>query len=538
MVGRYGRIKEVAAISVDYLPPVMVSILVYSTAQILTRKTKASGFAWLAMAVVVLAGVATAGAAQKPDGKIYSRELHGQANRDMDDYRGRLDELAAWCEKEGLADEAAKTKGWARARATDKLYITALPERIGPPRLADDAAENVRQWQERFWKLRREQAETLFKIARQAVRQNRASLAFDLLLATVHEDPDHEVARRILGYQKFRDRWHTLFEIRKLRADWVKSDKFGWIRKVDLPRYEQGERKYANRWVTAEEDARLHSDIRRGWDIKTEHYTVRTNHSIEAGVALGDKLEELHNVWKRLFIRYYATREQVMGMFEGKRRGRPVKLPRHEIVYFRDRDDYNTALRDIFPNIGISTGAYVDMTRRAYFFAGEDGSDRTLLHEATHQLFHESRPVAKKVGTKANFWIVEGLATYMESLRKEGGDGDEDRQFVLGGFDGIRMKAARYRLLKDDFYVPLSELCGYGMKQIQTDPRVATLYSQMAGLTHFLVYYDGGRYRDALVAYLQAVYNGSQNPAILSKLTGVPLKTLDRQYREFMRQEK
>ena len=59
----------------------------------------------------------------------------------------------------------------------------------------------------------------------------------------------------------------------------------------------------------------------------------------------------------------------------------------------------------------------------------------------------------------------------------------------------------------------------------------------MAGLTNFLVYYDGGRYRDALVAYLQAVYNGNQNPAILFELTGTEPKTLDRQYREFMRRE-
>lgn len=532
----------------------MVSTLAYSTETISARRITTALArsamavvlrAFVAMAVVlvsvapatadsaqaVLAQAVPAQASKKPGGKTYSRELHAQANRATDAFRGRLDELAAWCESKGLSAAAVKTKAWSRPRSADKLYITALSDEIGPPKLPDDAADDLRQWQERFWKLRREQGEVLFKIARLAVRQRRPSLAFDLLLATVHEDPDHEVARRILGYQEFRGRWHTLFEIRKLRADWVKSDKFGWIRKADLPRYEKGRRPYANRWISAEEDARLHRDIRKGWDIQTEHYTIRTNHSIEVGVALGRRLEQLHSVWKRLFIRYYATRGQVMGLFEGKRRGRPVKLPRHNVVYFRDREDYNAALSKTFPNIGISTGVYVEQTRRAYFFAGEGGSERTLLHEATHQLFHESRPVANNVGKNANFWIVEGIATYMESLRRE------DGLFVLGGFDDIRMKAARYRLLQDDFYVPLSELCGYGMKRIQSDPRIATLYSQMAGLTNFLVYYDDGRYRDALVAYLQAVYNGSQNPAILSELTGTSPEALDQQYRQFMRQK-
>ena len=470
-------------------------------------------------------------AAQKTrDKKPYGREIHGQIGRTVDSYRAKLDDLAAWCETQGLAAEAARTKTWSHPHGFDKLYITNLSAETGPSKPPEDASDAAQQWQEHFWKLRREQADELFKLARRAVDRQRPSLAFDLVLETLHENPDHETARGILGYQKYQGRWHTLYEIQKIRAGWVKSERFGWIREPDLPRYEKGERRRGNRWISAEEDARLHEDIRRGWLVETEHYTIRTNHSIEAGAALGERLERLYNVWRRLFIRFYATRQQVLGLFEGRSRGRPIKLPRHNIVYFRDRDDYNKLLKDAFANIAISSGLYVEQTRRAYFFAGPDQNNRTLQHEATHQLFHESRPVANNVGRGANFWIVEGIATYMESLREENG------HFVLGGFDDIRMKAARYRLLKDDFYVPLAELCGYGMKRIQTDPRVATLYSQMAGLTNFLVYYDGGRYRDALVAYLHAVYNGNQNPNILPELTGSSFKTLDRQYREFMQQ--
>ena len=135
------------------------------------------------------------------------------------------------------------------------------------------------------------------------------------------------------------------------------------------------------------------------------------------------------------------------------------------------------------PNIGISTGVYVDQTRRAYFFAGKGSDERTLYHEATHQLFHESRPVSPEVVRKGNFWIIEGIAMFMESLRQE------DGYCVLGGFDDERMHAARYRLLHDHFYVPLDELVGYDMEKLQKDPRIGTLYSQSAGLTHFLVFH-------------------------------------------------
>ena len=202
----------------------------------------------------------------------------------------------------------------------------------------------------------------------------------------------------------------------------------------------------------ADEDAQLHRDIRSGWEVETEHYTIRTNHSLEAGVQLGVKLEQLYLVWKQLFIRYFATEAQVTALFDGRARSNWARLPRHQVVYFRSRDDYNQALRSAFPNIEMSIGVYVDSTRRAYFFAGEKSDRRTLSHEATHQLFHESRPVAPDVGLRSNFWIVEGIALYMESLH------EDDGFYVLGGFDDLRMLAARYRLLHDDFYVPLADL--------------------------------------------------------------------------------
>lgn len=205
---------------------------------------------------------------------------------------------------------------------------------------------------------------------------------------------------------------------------------------------------------------------------------------------MGVKLERLVRLWQQLFIRYYASEADVVAMFEG--RSKPAStVRRHDVVYFRDRNDYNDSLRSALPKIEMSIGVYVEQTRRAYFFASEPADDRTLFHEATHQLFHESRPVVRDVGRQANFWIVEGIAMYMESLRQK------DGFYVLGGFDDDRMLAARYRLLKDNFYVPLKEFTGYGMDRLQSDPQIATLYSQAAGLANFLVHDNGGRYRDA-----------------------------------------
>ncbi|MBN2022214.1 MAG: hypothetical protein JW809_05425 [Pirellulales bacterium] len=461
-------------------------------------------------------------------GRGAAEDVYPLAARAVADYRAAMEELAAWCDQKGLADEARQTRDWHKPRDPNKVYVAILPDRLGTLAPPEGAAGDALEWHHRFARLRQDQAKALFGLARRAARSGAPSLAVELAMAAIHEDPDHDGVRRLLGYQAYEGGWRTGYEVRRLRAGYVWSDRFGWIRRDDLPRYEAGERRHKDRWITAEEDERLHRDIHNGWDIQTEHYTVRTNHGIEAGVALGVKLEQLYRVWNQLFLYYYANESQLASLFDG--RGRQPAPPRHHVVLFRDRDDYNQSLRPAISNIEISVGLYSDQTRRAYFFAGKDHDERTLYHEATHQLFHESRPVALGVGRQANFWIVEGIALYMESLHAE------DGYHVLGGFDDVRMRAARYRLLHDRFFVPWEELTAYGLDRLQADPRIATLYSQMAGMTHFLVHGRDARYRDALVRYLAAVYQGSQDPALLPKLTGVPYAELDRQYREFIAQ--
>ncbi len=444
-------------------------------------------------------------------------------------YAAGLEQLAKWCEQSGLAEEARKTRRVISPTDPYKLYVPVLPDAVGPPKLPADAAAKVVEWDSRLWRLRRDQATTLYTMARQAVRNGRAGLAFELALAAIQANPDYEPARRLFGYQKFHDQWRTLYEVKKLRTGCVWSDQFGWLPKASLRRYEQGERLCDGRWISAAEDAKRHADIQSGWDVETEHYTIRTNHSIEAAVSLGVKVERLYRLWQQLFVRYYASEPDVVAMFDGRARPGSGLLRKYGIVYYRNRDEYNRALRQYSPKIGMTGGVYdPDNTRQAYFFAGQGADERTLYHEATHQLFALSRPISPEVLRKGNFWIVEGIATFMESLRVE------DGYCVLGGFDDERMHAARYRLLHDHFYVPLDELVEYTKEKLQNDPRIGTLYSQSAGLTHFLIFQDGGRYRDALVSYLVAVYTGRDDHDTLAKLTGQGFGELDKQYRGFL----
>jgi len=444
-------------------------------------------------------------------------------------YAAQIRDLAAWCDGRGLKEQAQKTRAALGPHDPYKIYLPVLPREVGPPPLPQGVPADVVEWDARWNRLRHEQGMALFELARRAVSNRRASLGYELVIEAVRVDPDCEPARRVLGYQKFRDGWHTPYEVRKLRVNQVWHEKFGWISQANVRRYEEGQRPAGKRWITVAEDARIHARIESGWDVETEHYAIRTNHSLEAGVALGAKLERLYHVWEQLFIRYYASEAHVLALFEGRARppAQPAKQAKLAVVYYRDRDDYNRSLRAV-PGIEQSIGYFNQAMRQSHFFAGKDADDRTLYHEATHQLFQQSRPVVPDVGAKANFWIVEGIAMYMESLHQEGA------YYVLGGADDERMQDAQVRLLRDNFYVPLAEATRYSMEKIQKDPRIATLYSQFAGQANFLVYYEGGRYRDALVAYLTAVYTGRADPNTLAQLTGTSYGELDKQYREFI----
>jgi hypothetical protein len=457
----------------------------------------------------------------------FAEDLARLVQDSKDKYAADLDKLATWCEEKGLPAEAKKTRAALGPHDPMKFYVPVLPAEVGPPKLPEGASPEVAEWDQKFNRLRKDEAIALYDLARRAMRSKQSGLALESALDAIRANPDNENVRRLFGYQKYQNQWRTAYETKKLRQGLVWNDKFGWLPKPHVKRYEEGQRPRNNKWITAVEDAAAHRDIESGWDVETEHYSIRTDHSFEAGVALGKKLEHLYLLWSQLFIRYYATENDVLALFDGRAKTAPP-LPRHQVVFFRDRQDYLDSLKPAMPNVEISIGVYMDGMRTAYFYADKKNDDRTLYHEATHQLFHESRPTSPKVGKQSNFWIIEGIAMYMESLQVR------DGYYELGGFDDQRMLAARYRLLHDNFYVPLSELVGYNLEKLQQDPRIATLYSQSAGLTHFLIHYDRARYRDSLVNYLCDVYSARDTEQTLPKLTGVKFAEMDKQYKEFM----
>lgn len=446
-----------------------------------------------------------------------------------DNYRAKLAELATWTEEHKLADAAEFLQSWLPANQADRLVLYVIDDQTKHLEIPAGASSDQQHWATEFRTMRESAGKFLVVLARQAVEEKQYSLAMRLLHAAVREDPNQLDARTALGFERIGDNWFTPFAKTMHDQGLVWSDRFGWLAKEDLPRYEAGEHKVGAKWISAEDDAARRKAILAGWEIRSDHYQVTTNHSLEAGVALSTQLERMYQIWRQLFVEYYASPADLQKLMAGKGT-EPAPSRVHEVYLYRDKEDYIRDLKPAQAAIDKTIGIYFDNRRRAYFFVGEENYEGNVYHEATHQLFQETRRVPRNIGLRDNFWIVEGVAVYFESLSPEPAYG----YCTLGGLDAGRVPAARERLLTDGYYVPFERLTSLGTAEIQQDRNIAKLYSQAAGQTTFLMQALAGKYRPALLRYISDVYANRAEPGTLFKLTGASGPELDRQYQAFL----
>ncbi len=221
-------------------------------------------------------------------------------------------------------------------------------------------------------------ADALFDLAKQAADAEQLSLAFQWATEAVRETPSHAEAHRVLGYEQLDGQWLTSYGIRIAEAGKVWHPYFGWIAEEDFPRYEAGERFVSGRWITAEADAARRKQMKDGWQVRTDHFLVTTNHSLEAAAELAARLERLHQIWRQLFAGFYLSEKEVGRLFAGEREPRKQIRP-FRVYYHRDHEEYADALRRRQPRIAETLGIYFDANNEAHFFAGEDQDAGTLV---------------------------------------------------------------------------------------------------------------------------------------------------------------
>ncbi len=504
---------------------------------------------WLLLLTVAALSFANAGAFAQ------SKSKSGKRTRDVSEFRKEyaerrqkftdgLRELARVCEEEKkLPEAAAEIRRAAEPIDTTELRLAPLPRQTQPP-LNANLAPDERYWRTQLRAQSQDYATELYALSRQALNAGHVSFALDLVREIVLHNSDHAAARKILGFVRAGDEWVSAFEAQKLKKNEVWTSEFGWLPKSHVEKYERGERYYNRRWIPAAKEATYHANFDEGWEIRTEHYLVRTNHSFERGVDLAKKLEDYHGLFFQMLSGFFTSASDVQQLFAGNNARPQAVLSKPNVVHFyRTRDEYIAALKrlptlasEMKQRVGITKGFYFPDTRIAYFFYDpESDDDTTLYHEATHQLLTGSRPMSSNIGMKSDFWIIEGIACYMESFQREG------ERFSVGDPGNQRLQRAREHFLVENYYVRLQEFTRMGQMAFMSVPEgeLRKNYSQGAALTHFFMHYDDGRYREALIEYLSQIYSPDkstrEHPDSLAELTGVADEVLDRQYADYIR---
>ncbi len=100
-----------------------------------------------------------------------------------------------------------------------------------------------------------------------------------------------------------------------------------------------------------------------------------------------------------------------------------------------------------------------------------------------------------------------------------------DAYWTLGGWESPRLQTARYRAVRDGFFVPWKEFSEGTIEQWKANPDISRLYSQAAGVTHFMLDSLGApkakEERElALMQGLIAVYAGQPDSRRVVQLLG------------------
>lgn len=455
------------------------------------------------------------------------RENHQQRYRE---FVSQLEKLAQACDEKDLPEGAKTARDRISNSDSQTFNLRTLPREV-TAEIPNNLPDGERFWKTQLRAVEKDYAQDLYLLSRRALNDGYPSHAYALVRESASHDPDHAAARKILGFVRQGNEWVTQFAASQIKKGNVWHEQYGWLPRNYLERYAKGERNFNHRWVSSDKERELRRDFANAWEVRTDHYLIRTNVSLERGVELGQALEDFHEFFYETFAGFFTTREQMMKLFDGTAKAVSPNPRPYMVHYYRTREEYIDQLKKDFPNIEVTNGIYMTTGRVAHFYDDpNNNNDATLFHEGTHQLFFESHLLNRPIGENAHFWIIEGIACYMESFQRKSGN------YTLGDPNYIRFAGARVNLLQRDYYVPLREFSQMGMQEFQHAPDLAKNYTQASGLARFFMDYDQGRYREALVRHLTQLYSSDsrqRNSAPgLDRLTGVDFEDLDRQYRE------
>jgi Protein of unknown function (DUF1570)/Leucine Rich repeat len=261
------------------------------------------------------------------------------------------------------------------------------------------------------------------------------------------------------------------------------------------------------------------------------HFSIATQGSAKQASDIARLCEQTYSIWRQIFFSHWCRAESLQRSIRSKIALDVPHQPKFQVIVFRNRDAYVKQLQQIEPNVAVSTGYYSPKWKAVFCYWDESTSMATLRHELTHQFFSQSSSEEKvpPEQLRSDFWIVEGLALYMESIQIESGAGFDVA--TLGGWDAARLQPARYRRLHDESWIPWDEFRRADSERFRSGEEIKAWYSQAAGLTHFWMDRNADE-RQAFIEYALSVYRGNPRSELL--VDAQQDETLRRAYDRFL----
>jgi hypothetical protein len=292
-------------------------------------------------------------------------------------------------------------------------------------------------------------------------------------------------------------------------------------------------RRYLGLPLTADSDVRQQRGRSAprwlGWNTgsyqqyDTPHFVLYSRGDQATSHRVAADLEQCYWVWTQMFFPMWEGRRQVAAtigqlpadqsvsdFLAAHRTDRLTTRRKLRVVLFRNLQEYRQTIT--VPGAERSTGFYNDSRKTMFLYAGDSDDVATRRHELVHQLFREATDSGlgdQLPGEHSEFWLIEGIAGYFESLFIA-----EDHATV-GGWDSPRLQFARYRAFVMGDRMPFDELQRDGRLAAQQRPDIPRWYAHAITRTHHLI--DGGHADGRRWIYQRLAEQYKLDPAIAAE---------------------
>lgn len=233
------------------------------------------------------------------------------------------------------------------------------------------------------------------------------------------------------------------------------------------------------------------ADWGEAWELETTHYVLRTNLDLGTAVAAALELERFY----RTFFSTFA---------------RPLRL--YEVEEPMDVHVHADAAS--YPESGNEGGYFAPAENIARVDASRGLHVGTLIHEATHQLIHNTAERERTYSGSIPGWLDEGLAEYMEaSIRGSVGETTVE----VGAVNRAHFRAQAMAGKPYD----LARVIQFDAGDFSASTRRSLKYAQAYSLVHYCLRGEDGAYREGFLAFVRGAYRGKSSSTHFKKALGI-----------------